>query len=236
MEEYASPDWKVPDDSVIELTASSFEEQTDVPLILVEFYAPWCGHCKSLAPKLEVAAKRLHNLKIPVAKLDAAKYNALGQKYASAGYPTLKVFRFKKDYKFDADRESDAIVNEMIAQSRPAAEIIEDGVAMNLRAKKSTGLIVLALFQNGVTPATYIAMFEEVASSYRGEIQFAYSTHDKARAQYNVPANTILILQPPRMQTAQDIGVMHMRIDETTLLEGKICFHIYISSINLHFL
>jgi len=47
---------------VVELTAANFKKEvTDDKdtMWLVEFYAPWCGHCKSLAPSWELVAKQL---------------------------------------------------------------------------------------------------------------------------------------------------------------------------------
>lgn len=46
---------------VIELTASNFKKEVldSDSLWMVEFYAPWCGHCKQLAPSYELAAKHL---------------------------------------------------------------------------------------------------------------------------------------------------------------------------------
>ena len=47
---------------VLTLTDETFEAAVGEDLLLVEFYAPWCGHCKSLAPKYEDAAEQLDAL------------------------------------------------------------------------------------------------------------------------------------------------------------------------------
>lgn len=39
--------------------------------VLIEFYAPWCGHCKALAPKLEELATKLADENVIIAKFDA---------------------------------------------------------------------------------------------------------------------------------------------------------------------
>lgn len=58
---------------------------------MVEFYAPWCGHCKQLAPKYEALAKRLaHNKKIVIAKCDSTANEIPGINIK--GFPTLKYF------------------------------------------------------------------------------------------------------------------------------------------------
>lgn len=54
------PDYKPPPEEVVSLTKETFDEfVSSRPLVLAEFYAPWCGHCKQLAPEYEKAAKRL---------------------------------------------------------------------------------------------------------------------------------------------------------------------------------
>ena len=57
----------------------------------VEFYAPWCGHCKKLEPEWNSLAKEL-NGEIKVAKIDATQNSALGQRFGVSGYPTIKFF------------------------------------------------------------------------------------------------------------------------------------------------
>lgn len=93
-------------------------------VVIVEFYAPWCGHCKQLAPEYEKAAKILNGV-VKVVAVDATVHQASAQKYGVQGYPTLKVFGAdkKKPADFNGQRTSDAIVAEAM---RTANQLIKD--------------------------------------------------------------------------------------------------------------
>ena len=85
---------------VVVLTDSNFEKTVikSDDMWLVEFYAPWCGHCKSLAPHWASAATELKG-KVKIAKLDATEEKSMANKYGIKGFPTIKFFPAgKKDW------------------------------------------------------------------------------------------------------------------------------------------
>jgi len=73
--------------AVIDLTDDSFA-QLKTPA-LVEFYASWCGHCKTLAPVYEELGE-LFGERVSIARIDADIHQAAGKKYGIKGFPTLK--------------------------------------------------------------------------------------------------------------------------------------------------
>lgn len=69
-------------------------------LWMVEFYAPWCGHCKNLAPEYEKAAKALSGV-IKVGAVDMTTQQSVGSPYGIKGFPTLKFFGADKKKPLD---------------------------------------------------------------------------------------------------------------------------------------
>jgi len=80
--------------------------------VLLEFYAPWCGHCKTLAPKYDEAAKKLLYLsdRLTIAKIDATENEVPG--ISVQGFPTLKFFKAgnPEAIEYDGARETEGIV------------------------------------------------------------------------------------------------------------------------------
>ncbi len=80
--------------NIIELNETNFEPEvlgTTAP-VLVDFYAPWCGPCKMLAPLLEQLAAELAG-KLKFAKLNVDDAPELSADYEITGVPTLMLFR-----------------------------------------------------------------------------------------------------------------------------------------------
>eukprot|EP00275_Glaucocystis_incrassata_P001637 EC123553.1.p1 GENE.EC123553.1~~EC123553.1.p1 ORF type:complete len:175 (+),score=29.00 EC123553.1:98-622(+) len=82
-----------PKSAVEILTAKNFKEKvlkSDEPW-LVEFYAPWCGHCKNLAPVWEQVAKNVKGL-VRIGAIDADAEKSIGTEFSIRGFPTIKYF------------------------------------------------------------------------------------------------------------------------------------------------
>lgn len=119
-------------EDVIELTDSNFDETVldSEDMWLVEFFAPWCGHCKNLAPHWQKAATELKG-KVKLGALDATVHQAKAGKYGIQGYPTIKFFPpGRKDSSsvedYTGGRTASDIVSwalDKLAENVPAPEI-----------------------------------------------------------------------------------------------------------------
>eukprot|EP00923_Selenidium_pygospionis_P000952 GHVN01001463.1.p3 GENE.GHVN01001463.1~~GHVN01001463.1.p3 ORF type:complete len:222 (-),score=25.91 GHVN01001463.1:5794-6459(-) len=100
---------------VIDLTDGTFEHDTQASSgattgdWFVKLYAPWCGHCKKLAPIWADVAKELKG-SVNVAHVDCTKERGLAQRFAIKSYPTLLFFHNGKMYKYTGERSFDSLV------------------------------------------------------------------------------------------------------------------------------
>lgn len=78
----------------VELDQASFSrhlKNNDIPL-LVDFWAPWCGPCRTMAPAFEHAAAELEP-EVRVAKLNTDDEQAIGARFGIRSIPTMVLFR-----------------------------------------------------------------------------------------------------------------------------------------------
>ena len=68
-----------------------FEELIKNDLVLVDFYATWCGPCQMLAPVLEELSKE--NQKLTLLKVDVDKNESLARSHGIMSIPTLEIYK-----------------------------------------------------------------------------------------------------------------------------------------------
>ncbi|KAI4463820.1 protein disulfide-isomerase a6 [Holotrichia oblita] len=119
---------------VIELTDSNFDRLVlqSEDMWLVEFFAPWCGHCKNLAPQWAEAATSLKG-KVKLGALDATINKMKAAEYRIEGFPTIKYFGLGKKsansaVNYNGGRSASNIISwalERLSENLPPPEITQ---------------------------------------------------------------------------------------------------------------
>lgn len=187
---------------VLTLDHSNFSETVSKhSFIVVEFYAPWCGHCKKLAPEYEKAAAALSSLDRPVtlAKVDAndEKNKGLASEFEIKGFPTIKILRnggkTSQDYK--GPRDAEGIVAYLKQQSGPAsAEIKSTEDATTLI--DGNKIVVVGVFPefSGEKFENFTALAEKLRSDY----EFGHTLDAKLlpRGESSTTGPTVRLFKP----------------------------------------
>lgn len=163
------------DDNVAVLTDAVFNDFVqNHQFVFVKFYAPWCGHCKKMAPGYASLAKRIHSEDsgVVIAKLDATIHKEAATAHGVQGFPTLKFFVNGTPVDFQGAREEDAIYQWIQKKTGPASRALE--TEEDYEKHSTAKLSVLLLLPEGDEEAlkTYTAF----ATGY-DDVSFAHSTN-----------------------------------------------------------
>ncbi|XP_017923157.1 protein disulfide-isomerase A2 [Manacus vitellinus] len=141
------------EDNVLVLHEHNFARAlSEHQLLLVEFYAPWCGHCQQLAPAYTRAATELRNESSParLGKVDAMAQTALANEFNITSYPTLKLFRNGNrthPLPYTGLMDTRGIVRWMQRRAGPSATLLHDTDTANAFAS-SEDLVVIGFFKD----------------------------------------------------------------------------------------
>ncbi|KAI5671948.1 hypothetical protein M9H77_12312 [Catharanthus roseus] len=161
-------------ENVLTLDNSNFSDTVaNHNFIVVEFYAPWCGHCQRLAPEYERAASVLssHDPPIILAKIDGSvdSNRELASNYKIQGFPTIKILRDggKNIQDYRGPRDADGIVAYLKRQVGPASvEIKSAEDASNLIEGKKISIVGVFPEFAGQEYSNFINLAEKLRSDY----------------------------------------------------------------------
>ncbi|XP_038616386.1 protein disulfide-isomerase A4 [Tachyglossus aculeatus] len=217
VKEVSQPNWTPPPEVTLVLTKDNFDKVVnDADIILVEFYAPWCGHCKKLAPEYEKAAKELSKRTppIPLAKVDATAETDLAKQFDVSGYPTLKIFRRGKPFDYNGPREKYGIVDYMIEQAGPPSKQILSVKQVQEFLKDGDDVIIIGVFKDENDNA--YKLYQDAANSLREDYKF-HHTFSSDIAQYlKVSPGKLVVMQPEKFQSKYEAKAHILDIQDST--------------------
>lgn len=200
------------DEGVLVLTKGNFKGALEAnEFILVEFYAPWCGHCKQLAPEYVKAAKILADREsnIKLGKVDATEESDLAEEYQVRGYPTLKFFRNGSPMEYSGGRTADDIVSWLSKKTGPAAKEIESVEAAEEFIKENN-VAVIGFF--GDRESAEAKAFLSTAQAI-DDYPFAITKNEEVYKKYEGKCGTVILFK----QFDEGKAVFEGTVDEAAL-------------------
>jgi protein disulfide-isomerase A1 len=167
------------------------EEMKKATHMLVEFYAPWCGHCKELAPHWARAATAIKNAVpvVVVAKVDVEKNPELGERFGVEGFPALKwltgypnIFAQGEFADYDGGRTDSEIVAWVKKKFLPPCKQLNTTEDLAMFKGSEEVVIMAFLDQSAVTtpctsPFCDVWKTYEAAARKANDLTFAYTVN-----------------------------------------------------------
>merc|ERR1712038_1290378 len=182
------------DEGVLVLTNDNFEEAIEAnEFVLVEFYAPWCGHCKALAPEYAKAAGILaeKDSLIKLGKVDATEESKLAEKFEVRGYPTLKFFKKGKPVEYGGGRTAETIVSWVEKKTGPPAKTLAGAEDAKAFVEGKT-VAVIGCFADETTDGAKAFLG---AASSMDDIPFGITGDEAVCSEHGVSGEGVVVLK-----------------------------------------
>ncbi|EHH60010.1 hypothetical protein EGM_11271 [Macaca fascicularis] len=166
------------------------------PALLVEFYAPWCGHCKALAPEYSKAAALLaaESTAVTLSKVDGPAQPELAEEFGVTEYPTLKFFRNGNrthPEEYTGPREAEGIAEWLGRRVGPSAMRLEDEAAAQALID-GRDLVVIGFFQDlqDEDVATFLALARDAL-----DMTFGLTDRPRLFEQFGLTKDTVVLFK-----------------------------------------
>eukprot|EP00243_Klebsormidium_subtile_P004118 TRINITY_DN178_c0_g1_i1.p1 TRINITY_DN178_c0_g1~~TRINITY_DN178_c0_g1_i1.p1 ORF type:complete len:382 (-),score=83.00 TRINITY_DN178_c0_g1_i1:442-1527(-) len=228
------------DGDVVVLTPDNFDDNVGgSQAALIEFYAPWCGHCKKLAPEWEVLGSAFKKIpSVVIGKVDCDEHKDLCGKFGVSGFPTIKYFpkdsQQPEDY--SGGREADDLITFVNQKAGTKAKVKKEPSYVTILDKSSFEKIVMDPSKNVLVEfyapwcghcKSLAPTFEQLAKVYAGEPNVVIANldadnadHKDLASKYGVSGFPTLIWfsaadkEPVRYESGRDLASFVSYINE----------------------
>jgi protein disulfide-isomerase A1 len=180
------------EEEVLVLTEDNFDATlAEFEHVLVEFYAPWCGHCKKLAPEYAKAAQALkaEGSNVKLGKVDSTIHNSLGGRYEVKGFPTLKFFIKGQAIPFEGGRTEGEILSWLKKKVLPSTKQVESIEELEGLTKDHD--VVFTFW--GDNAHEHWSVFDTVSKAF-DDVQFVYSKNEDVKKKFEADHDDVATL------------------------------------------
>lgn len=155
--------------------------------------APWCGHCKSLAPEYAKAAQSLaeKGSKVKLGKVDATEEQELAEEYGVRGYPTLKFFRSGSPIEYNGGRTADEIISWLTKKTGPPATELNT-VEETETLLKENPVVVVGFFKDRESEQAKAFL---AAAGAIDDYPFGITSSEEVYAKYEAKCGSIVLFK-----------------------------------------
>ncbi|KAF9099651.1 hypothetical protein BGX29_007008 [Mortierella sp. GBA35] len=182
---------------VVNLNAESYAQRTRFGPWLIEYYAPWCGHCQALAPVWEELAVHLKD-KVNVAKIDCTVNEEICHKQMIPGYPTIKLHQFGEQTEYEGFRSGPNFAEFALGATAPSIKPVTLEALDNI---KETTDVTFVYVHDDNTSTEINDLIDRQSQIFYKQIGL-YESNDSAVAKsLGVPSPSLTVLKDNRQYT-----------------------------------